>query len=62
MASATTSASNSRAQSHIRSLAARHSEVEAQLHELSHHPSVNDIEIRKLKRLKLKLKDQIEAH
>ena len=36
--------------------------VEAQLHELSHHPSVNDIEIRKLKRLKLKLKDQIEAH
>ncbi len=61
MASAT-SASNARVQSHIQSLAARHSAVEAELHELSHHPSANDVEIRKLKRLKLKLKDQIEAH
>lgn len=47
--------------SHLQSLAARHSAIEAQLHELSHHPSVSDFEIRKLKRQKLRVKEEMES-
>lgn len=42
-------------------LAARHSAVEAQIHELSQHPSTPDFEINKLKRLKLRLKEQMRS-
>ncbi len=41
-------------------LLSKHSHLEERLQELSHHPSVSDFEIRNLKRLKLKVKEEIE--
>ena len=41
-------------------LLSKHSSIEDRLQELSHHPSVPDFEIRSLKRLKLKVKEEIE--
>lgn len=43
------------------SLESKHTELEGKLRELMHHPSSSDFEIRKLKRLKLKVKEEIEA-
>lgn len=41
-------------------LQSKHTALEDRLQELMHHPSAPDIEIRKLKRLKLKLKEEME--
>lgn len=41
-------------------LQSKHSALEDRLHELMHHPSASDFEIRNLKRLKLKVKEEME--
>ncbi len=41
-------------------LLSKHSNLEERLQELSHHPSATDFEIRNLKRMKLKIKEEIE--
>ena len=42
-------------------LQARHDALEAQLNELSRHPSVSDAEMRNLKVEKLRLKEQLNS-
>jgi|GEM_PF-1831224 len=42
-------------------LQSKHTTLEEKLSELSHHPSASDFEIRSLKRLKLKVKEEIES-
>jgi hypothetical protein len=41
-------------------LQSKHSALEDRLSELSHHPSASDFEIRQLKTMKLKLREEIE--
>ncbi len=41
-------------------LQSKHSALEDRLNELSHHPSASDFEIRQLKTMKLKLREEIE--
>lgn len=41
-------------------LLSKHSSLEDRLQELSHHPSASDFEIRQLKRMKLKVKEEME--
>jgi len=38
----------------------KHTALEDRLNDLMHHPSASDTEIRSLKRLKLKVKEEIE--
>ncbi|MFA7276140.1 MAG: DUF465 domain-containing protein [Pseudobdellovibrionaceae bacterium] len=47
--------------SRLEALRARHSALEAEIHEMSLHPSTSDLEMRKLKRLKLKVKEQLNS-
>lgn len=47
-------------ESHLAELEKKHGEIERQLNEAHLHPSVDDIEITRLKRRKLALKDEIE--
>ena len=47
-------------EAHIRELEARHQKLEEQIDELMAHPSVDDLEIKKLKLEKLHLKEEIE--
>ena len=42
-------------------LQSKHSALENRLEDLMHHPSSSDLEIRKLKRLKLKVKEELES-
>lgn len=46
--------------SHLAELQRKHGDVERQLNEAMAHPSIDTLEIAKLKRRKLALKDQIE--
>ena len=46
--------------SRLSALRAKHAAVDTELVELSRHPSASDEELRRLKRLKLELKEQIE--
>ncbi|SON57205.1 hypothetical protein HDIA_3664 [Hartmannibacter diazotrophicus] len=46
-------------QSHIEELERRHAALERQLEDVVHHPSVDEVKIRDLKRRKLHLKDEI---
>lgn len=41
-------------------LQSKHSALEDRLSELSHHPSASDFEIKQLKSMKLKLREEIE--
>lgn len=41
-------------------LQSKHHALEERLNELSHHPSASDFEIKKLKRMKLKLREEME--
>lgn len=47
-------------QAHIRELEAKREELKNRIAELMAHPSVDDLEIARLKREKLHLKDEIE--
>ena len=47
-------------EAHIRELEAKHQRLEEQIDELMAHPSVDDLEIKKLKLEKLHLKEEIE--
>ncbi len=47
-------------EAHIRELENRHQRLEDEISELMAHPSVDDLEIRKLKLEKLHLKEEIE--
>ncbi len=47
-------------EAHIRELETRHQRLEEQIDELLAHPSVDDLEIKKLKLEKLHLKEEIE--
>ena len=49
-------------ESHLAELVKKHGEIERQLDEAMQHPSVDDIEITRLKRRKLALKDEIEQY
>ncbi len=44
---------------HLTELERRHAILERELETARHHPSIDDIELRNLKRQKLKLKDEI---
>ena len=46
--------------SHLEELQRKHGDIERQLDEAMNHPSVDDLEVVTLKRLKLALKDEIE--
>jgi len=46
--------------SHLAELQRKHGDIERELDEAMSHPSVDDLEIAKLKRRKLAIKDQIE--
>ncbi|MBH0239401.1 YdcH family protein [Methylobrevis albus] len=46
-------------QSHISELERRHAALERQIEEVVHHPSVDELQVRELKRRKLHLKDEI---
>jgi len=46
--------------SHLAELQRKHGDVDRQLNEAMAHPSMDNLEIAKLKRRKLALKDQIE--
>jgi hypothetical protein len=46
--------------SHLEELQRRHGDLEREIDEAMLHPSVDDIELRRLKRRKLAIKDQIE--
>lgn len=41
-------------------LQSKHTALEDRLNELSHHPSATDFEIKSLKRMKLKVREEIE--
>ena len=45
----------------IRELDARHQSLEKLIEEQMNHPSADDLEVRELKRQKLKLKEEMEA-
>ena len=45
----------------IRELDARHQSLEKLIEEEMNHPSADDLEVRELKRQKLKLKEEMEA-
>ena len=45
---------------HLEELQRKHGDIEREIDEAMLHPSVDDLEIVKLKRLKLALKDEIE--
>ncbi len=47
-------------EAHIRELEAKHQRLEEEIDELMAHPSVDDLEIKKLKLEKLHLKEEIE--
>ncbi len=47
-------------EAHIRELENRHQQLEDQISEMMAHPSVDDLEIKKLKLEKLHLKEEIE--
>lgn len=47
-------------ESHIAELNRKHSELEKKIAETAHHPSHDPLELVKLKRRKLMLKDEIE--
>lgn len=47
--------------SHLESLVSRHATIESELHELSRHLSASDTEIQRLKRQKLRIKEEIES-
>ena len=47
-------------EAHIRELEAKHQRLEEEIEELMAHPSVDDLEIKKLKLEKLHLKEEIE--
>ena len=47
-------------ESHLAELQRKHGDIERQIDEAMAHPSVDDLEIAKLKRRKLAIKDQIE--
>ena len=49
-------------ESHLAELVKKHGEIERQLDEAMQHPSIDDIEITRLKRRKLALKDEIEQY
>jgi hypothetical protein len=44
----------------IETLEKKHGALEAELHSALQHPSIDDVEIAELKRLKLKIKDELE--
>ncbi|PSM19097.1 MULTISPECIES: YdcH family protein [Nitratireductor] len=46
--------------SHLEELRRKHGELEREIDEALAHPSVDDLEINRLKRRKLALKDEIE--
>lgn len=46
-------------QSHLEELSAKHENLEAQINDAMKHPSVDDVEISRMKRRKLQLKDEI---
>jgi len=48
------------AESHLAELQRRHEALDNRIREAETHPSIDDLEIRELKRRKLVLKDQIE--
>ncbi|MHA6287592.1 YdcH family protein [Maricaulis sp. CAU 1757] len=45
----------------IRELDARHTRLDTQIDEVTRHPSVDSLELARLKKEKLRLKEQIEA-
>jgi hypothetical protein len=45
--------------SHLEELKRKHGDLERELNEVMSHPSVDDVEIARLKRRKLALKDEI---
>ena len=47
-------------EAHIRELEAKHQKLEDQIADMMNHPSVDDLEIRKLKLEKLHIKEEIE--
>lgn len=47
-------------ESHLAELQRKHGDIERQIDEAMAHPSVDDLEIAKLKRRKLAIKDEIE--
>ena len=47
-------------EAHIRELESRHRKLEDQIADMMNHPSVDDLEIKKLKLEKLHLKEEIE--
>ncbi len=47
-------------QSHLSELERRHADLERQLEQAKHHPSVDSLEIAEMKRRKLLLKDEIK--
>lgn len=47
-------------EAHLQSLSQRHQELEAQLTDEMKHPHPDDMRVHELKRLKLRIKDQIE--
>ena len=52
-------------EAHLRELGSKHKRLERQIEEAMAHPSVDDLEIAKLKREKLRLKDELlkaQAH
>ena len=47
-------------QSHLSELSAKHQELEHQLDDALQHPSIDSVEIARIKRRKLKLKDEMQ--
>lgn len=47
-------------EAHIRELESRHQKLEDQIADMMNHPSVDDLEIKRLKLEKLHLKEEIE--
>ncbi len=47
-------------EAHIRELEAKHQQLEDQIADMMNHPSVDDLEIKKLKLEKLHIKEEIE--
>ena len=47
-------------EAHIRELESKHRRLEDQIADMMNHPSVDDLEIKRLKREKLHIKEEIE--
>ena len=47
-------------QSHLSELSAKHQELELQLDDALQHPSIDSVEISRIKRRKLQVKDEIQ--